>query len=760
MTTQLLTTKLYAPPPRLNRVARSRLLERLDEGLRLEHKLTLLSAPAGFGKTTLLSEWVARCGHSVAWLSLDEVDNDPARFWVYFVAALKTVEATIGKSVLSAFQAPQPTPVEAVLTALINEIVTVPDHFALVLDDYHLITNRAIHDGLAFLLDHQPPQLHLALSTRADPLLPLVRLRARGQLTELRASDLRFTSDEAAAFLNETMGLSLTRENVEALEARTEGWIVGLQLAALSMQGRDAARTREFVAAFTGSHHYVLEYLTEEVLQQQPEPVQRFLLETSILDRLCGPLCDAVTERGDGVEALADLNRRNLFIAPLDDAHHWFRYHHLFADLLHGYLCQSRPDDLPILHRRAATWYEENGHAGEAIRHALVAQDYQQASRIVVNNWRETFHQGWMNTAVHWLESLPPELVHRSPPLGIAYCWTLFVRGDHGRIPLYLEQAAEAFKRLAASGALPAENVEYSTVMYQVNLLHSVMARYRGDVDEAIKHVEPVLAAALQVWEEMGPAFADLAYGAGYLQMGHNYLAAGDLERAASYFDRSSRHSLASGNILAMTGAIFDLTRIRLRQKRLSEAEALCRETLALEEQPEYAGWPAFCFVHIALADVLRASNRFDEATEHLQHGLELSRRSGHVLYLAHGHIVAAQLHHAQGDIVAALAAWQEAERLAATIDNPTFRRLLGRLAKELDIRPSIAAPQPLVEPLSERELEVLRLICAGHSNREIAEELVIALDTVKRHASNIYGKLGVKRRTQAILKARELELI
>jgi LuxR family maltose regulon positive regulatory protein len=293
-----------------------------------------------------------------------------------------------------------------------------------------------------------------------------------------------------------------------------------------------------------------------------------------------------------------------------------------------------------------------------------------------------------------------------------------------------------------------------------VNLLRAVMARYRGDVDEAIEHVKPVLTAVAQVQEEMGPAFADLAYGAGYLQMGHNYLAAGDLEQAAFYYDRSSRHSLASGNILAMTGAIFDLTRIRLRQERLPEAEALCREALALAEQPEYAGLPAFCLAHVALADVLQTSHRFDEAAKHLQQGMELARRSGHVLYLAHGHIVTAQLYHALGDPAAALAAWQEAERLAATIDNPDLQAELATLAQVLSFQPASISPQPLVEPLSERELEVLRLICAGNSNREIAEELVIALDTVKRHASNIYGKLGVKRRAQAILKARELDLV
>ncbi len=365
-----------------------------------------------------------------------------------------------------------------------------------------------------------------------------------------------------------------------------------------------------------------------------------------------------------------------------------------------------------------------------------------------------------MNTAIHWLESLPPDLIHRSPPLGIAYCWTLFVRGNHGRIPHYLEGVVEAFDRLAAAGPIPLENVEHHMVMHQVSLLRSVMACYRDDANAAIKHTEQVLAVISQIRENLGPAFVDLAYGASYLQMGYNYLSAGDLEQAAAYFGQSIVYSRSSGNFIAMGGAIFELTRIRLQQGRLPEAEAICREALTLAEQPEHAGWPAFCFVHIALADALRTSKRFDKARKHLQQGLELGQRGGHVLYLAHAHIVDAQLHHAQGDTAAALAAWQEVERLAATLDNPTFHRLLGKLSKELGIRPSSPAAQALVEPLSKREMEVLRLICNGLSNREIAGELVIALDTVKRHASNIYGKMGVKRRAQAILKARELGLI
>ncbi|MDH4138576.1 MAG: LuxR family transcriptional regulator, partial [Anaerolineae bacterium] len=340
MATPLLTTKLHIPPVRPGLVPRPRLSERLNEGLM--HKLTLISAPAGFGKTTLLSEWVAASGRPVAWVSLDEGDNDLARFLAYSVGALQTIEASVGEGVLSAFQTPQPPPIETVLTALVNEIATIPDPFALVLDDYHVVKAQPIHDALAFLLDHLPPQIHLVIATRVDPPLPIARLRGRGQVTELRQTDLRFTPDEAAEFLNQIMRLGLSADDVAALASRTEGWIAGLQMAAVSMQGQEDVAG--FIQTFTGSDRYILDYLVEEVLQRQPESVQTFLLQTSILDRLTGPLCDAVIcslplvgegqGEGSGQETLERLERANLFIIPLDNERRWYRYHHLFADLL------------------------------------------------------------------------------------------------------------------------------------------------------------------------------------------------------------------------------------------------------------------------------------------------------------------------------------------------------------------------------------------------------------------------------------------
>src|SRR5712691_8950644 len=372
--TPILATKLYIPRPRPNVVSRPRLLERLNEGL--HRKLTLIAAPAGFGKTTLISEWVegierpgARRART-AWLSLDEGDSDPPLFLTYLVAALRTIAATLGEGVLGMLQSPQPPPTEAILAALLNEITAIPDNFVLVLDDYHVIDAKPIDQALTFLLEHLPPQMHLVIVTREDPQLPLARLRARGQLTEVRTGDLRFTPSEAAAFLNQVMGLPLSAQDIAALERRTEGWIAGLQLAALSLQGHEDAAG--FIRSFTGSHHFVLDYLVEEVLGQQPERIQNFLLRTSILDRLCGPLCDAVVldPSASGQAILEYLEHANLFLVPLDNERRWYRYHQLFADLLRQRLHQSAVSlagpgetgpSVDALHQRASQWYEDNG---------------------------------------------------------------------------------------------------------------------------------------------------------------------------------------------------------------------------------------------------------------------------------------------------------------------------------------------------------------------------------------------------------------
>ncbi len=423
MTTALLKTKLYLPPVRPGLVPRPRLVERLQAGL--YRKLTLISAPAGFGKTTLLSEWLAGCGQMepgmrIAWVSLDEGDNDPVLFWTYVIAALQTVRQDVGEAGLAMLQSPQPPPLEGLLTGLINELAEGPDPLALVLDDFHLIAERRITDAVAFFLDHQPPQMHLLLSGRANPPWPLARLRARGEITELRVDDLRFTSGEVAAFLNDAMGLALRQKDIAVLDARTEGWIAGLQLAAIAMQSASKPGAEDlsaFVKAFGGSHRFILDYLMEEVLDRQISAIQDFLLQTSILGRMSAPLCDAVrfgqaespssspgtavrfssggpAGQDDSQAILAHLDQANLFVVPLDDERRWYRYHGLFGDLLRNRLQQTRPDQVPELHRRASAWHEQSGHTAEAIDHALSAQDFERAAELIERTGEQMLMRG------------------------------------------------------------------------------------------------------------------------------------------------------------------------------------------------------------------------------------------------------------------------------------------------------------------------------------------------------------------------------
>ena len=426
MSPPILATKLYIPPPRPNVVLRPRLITRLNEGL--HGRLTLISAPAGFGKTTLLSEWIAGCKWPVAWLSLDESDNDPSQFLTYLVAALQTIDNDMGAGMLSILQSPQPRPAELFLTSLINAVAQAPQEFILALDDYHRIEARPIHNALTFLLDHLPPQMHLAIVSRSDPPLPLARLRGQRTLTELRAADLRFTPDEAATFLNQVMRLDLSAADVAALETRTEGWIVGLQMAALSMQGR--ADTASFIRAFTGSHRFIIDYLVEEVLQRQVERVRDFLLQTSILDRLSGPLCDAVSGQGDGRAMLEALERGNLFVVPLDEERHWYRYHHLFADMLQARLTREQPDQAPLRHRRASEWYEQNGLPSDAIRHALAAEDFERAADLVELAWPAMRRSRQEATVLGWVKALPDKLIRARPVLSVVSAWALLDGGE------------------------------------------------------------------------------------------------------------------------------------------------------------------------------------------------------------------------------------------------------------------------------------------------------------------------------------------
>ncbi|MGB3218630.1 MAG: LuxR family transcriptional regulator, partial [Anaerolineae bacterium] len=482
MSTTVLATKLYIPPPRPKVVLRPRLIARLNEGL--HGKLTLISAPAGFGKTTLVSEWVnnlrftsddfrldaanggeivnlkSQIANRVAWLSLDAGDSDPTRFLAYLVAALQTLFAGIGAGVMAALESPQPPPIEPLLTILLNQIAAIPADFILVLDDYHTIDSKPVDQALTFLVEHQPPQMRLVIATREDPQFPLARLRARGQMTELRAADLRFTPAEAAEFLNRVMGLNLSAGDIAALETRTEGWIAGLQLAALSMQGQQD--TAGFIKSFTGSHHFVLDYLVEEVLGQQSASVQTFLLRTSILDRLCGPLCDAVLldPSASGQETLEYLEHANLFLVPLDDERRWYRYHHLFADLLRQRLHQSTATSargegrgVVELHSRASQWYEDHGLELEAFQHAAAANDVGRAEHLIDEKGLHLHSRG-VAAILDWLASLPTTVLDARPALWVRHASALLVGGQTTGVEEKLG-AAEAALAVALQGAEP-----------------------------------------------------------------------------------------------------------------------------------------------------------------------------------------------------------------------------------------------------------------------------------------------------------------
>ena len=886
MPTPILATKLYIPRLRPHVVIRPRLIERLNEGL--HRKLTLISAPAGFGKTTLASAWVASCDRQVAWLSLDEGDSDPTRFLTYLVAALRTIAANIGEGVLGVLQSPQPThqpPTASILTALLNEITTIPDNFVLVLDDYHVIDAKPIDHALTYLVEHLPPQMHLAIATREDPPLPLARLRVGGHLTELRAVDLRFTPSEAAAFLNQVMGLNLSAQDIAALETRTEGWIAGLQLAAISMQGHKD--TISFIKCFTGSHHFVLDYLVEEVLQQQPESVQNFLLRTSILDRMSGPLCDAVLldATTSGQETLEYLERANLFIVPLDNERRWYRYHHLFADLLRQRLHQSTAsspgderDGVAELHRRASQWYEDNGLEIEAFHHAVAANDVERAERLIEGKGMPLQFRGAMISVLNWLESLPTTILDARPSLWVTYASALTMTGQPISNVEEKLQAAEA----ALQETEPDDKIRD---------LAGHIAAIRAMLAVPANQVETIIAQSRRALEYLHPNNLPVRATA-HWTLGYAYQLQGDRAAASQAYTEVISLSQASGNIMVTIAATTCLGQVQEAENQLSLAAESYWRVLQLAGDPP---WPAACEAYLGLARVCYQWNDLEAAEQHGQQSFQLAMQmesvdtpaacgvflarlklargdvasatallakaeqfvrqhnfvhwmpevaAVQVLTLLHqGHLAAAahlaqthglplsqaRVHLAQGDPSAALAVleswrgqmeakgWQD-ERLKVMVlqavalqahgekdkavqllgdaltlaepggfirifvdEGPPMAHLLSE-AEALGMMPdsigkllalfkaeeqkredtsSLPPPaQPLLEPLSRRELEVLHLMAQGLSNQEMCERLFLALDTVKGHNRKIFDKLQVQRRTEAVARARELGLL
>ena len=576
MSTPILATKLYIPPPRPNVVLRSRLTARLNAGL--HQKLTLIAAPAGFGKTTLLSEWLASQSSEVevlsaelpepestqnserktqnlrvAWLSLDEGDSDITRFLAYLVAALQTIGPTIAAQVMALLQSPQPPPAEVILTALLNDMSSIPAQFVLVLDDYHLIDAIPIDQALAFLIKHMPPQMHLVIATREDPQLPLARLRARGHLTELRAADLRFTAAEAAVFLSQTMGLTLSTADIATLEDRTEGWIAGLQLAAISLQGHQ--NVGSFIQAFAGDNRYIVDYLVEEVLQRQPEHVRSFLLQTAILGRLSGPLCDAVTGQEGGILRLEALHRGNFFVGPLDDQRHWYRYHHLFADVLVAHLLVEQPDQLALLHRRASAWYANNDFPADAIRHALAGADFVRAADLIELAVPAMLRSRQEATVLGWLTALPDALVRARPALSVLYAGTLLQSGQLDGVETrlrdaerWLDMTAELRDQPEAPLAETAvgDEAEVRRLSGWIAIYRAGYALFRGDVADTVKHAQRALDLVSE--EE------HLGRGAATAILGLASWTRGDLEAAYRSFADGMAHLQLAGNIADAIG--------------------------------------------------------------------------------------------------------------------------------------------------------------------------------------------------------------
>jgi LuxR family transcriptional regulator, maltose regulon positive regulatory protein len=925
----LLATKLYVPRPRPGFVPRRRLVEALGEGL--ARGRVLVCAPAGFGKTSLLADWARGSGRPVAWLGLDGGDSDPARFWRYAVAALDRARPGLAGRVGPS----PPRSVEGLMTALINELGADPgpDEVLLVLDDYHLVDSGPVHESVAFLLENLPPGLRVVVSGRADPPLPLARLRARGQLAELRAADLRFTPKEAAALLGETAGPGLPTVAAEALVARTEGWAAGLQLAALSLRGHaDAAG---FAAAFSGSHRFVLDYLADEVLDGQPGPVRAFLLETSVLERLTGELCDAVTGRPGSQAMLQDIERAGLFLVPLDEVRGWWRYHHLFADLLRARLQAERPGRAVALHRAAAAWCEEHDLADDAVRHALAAGDTAWAARLVERHVETLLGRSEGVTLRRWLSALPTQSVRARPRLCLARAYGAAMGFQVEAVEALLDDAERAF---AVSGDEPYEpslgppqgDSVLANVPAGIAFLRASLARLRGDALLAADHNRQALAQLgeddwlMRSFVRWNQAAVDWL--GGRLGPAERGLAGVLAERRAAAEEAVRRvggeltevlHA-AEGGTKFFAGFLpmrvrYDLGEVQRAQGNLNAALATCRQ--ALDVAGENGQTALMGPAHVGLAQVLYEQNELTAALDHATRGAALCRQLAFTPPLATGLAVVARIRHAQGDAAGALEAMGEAAQVdlspqVITLLNPVpsqrarlllaqgnihaavqwtaaaglspddepdypqepaylvlarvllaqsnpgpaltlLQRLLdaaasqGRAGSIIEIqalralalaacgdhasalgaltealtlarrpgyvrvladegapmralltqlpvarpgqqnvagrvdpgyltallracgqpdapptRRAVAAPPGLAEPLTDRELEVLRLLAAGKSNQRIAHDLVVALDTVKKHVTHVLGKLGAANRTEAVARARDLGLI
>jgi LuxR family transcriptional regulator, maltose regulon positive regulatory protein len=645
----LLTTKLRTPRTRPNLVERPRLRDVLVAGQ--GRRLTLVSAPAGFGKTTLLGEWtedLSAAGRSVAWVSLDGSDNDPTRFMAYLVDALRAVEEGIGDGIFASLRSPEPPPVEVVMGTLVNDLANAHREVVMVFDDYHLIGSEAVHEAVSFLLEHLPENAHLIVSSRTDPPLPLPKLRARAQMAEIRAADLRFTTEEATAFLGEVMGLTLSAEDVAALEEITEGWVVALQLAALSMRDREDASG--FARAFSGSNRHVLDFLAEEVLERQPESVRDFLLRTSVLESMSAPLCDALTGRSDGQVMLERLERENLFVVLLDDDRVWYRYHHLFADFLRARLRRESPELAGELQLLASGWYENNGQVAEAIGHALSAPDHERAARLIEREVKQAWSRGEGPTVLRWLEALPAGAKRRRPRLFLQHAQALVLIGQPDDVELLLKEAERAAEA-------PGQDRRF--LLGFASAVRSWRVRLRGDVPSA---VELARRALLLLPDEEGHLRNFAA-----VSLGDALRAAGDLSAASEAFAEATETGRDAGHVYGTLNAMVWQARVYAERGRLREAEEAYGRALRFVTEEGVELFPPAGVVHIGMADLNYERNDLDGAERDLKSGIKLAEQTKEVSNLVWGYVTLSRVRRARGDEEGALETARQAERVART---------------------------------------------------------------------------------------------
>ena len=724
----LLETKLYVPAHRAGQVPRPRLSERLHRGL--DSKLMLVSAPAGFGKTTLLAEWLdAPAGsgreRATAWLSLDQNDNDPATFWTYVVAALRTAMPGVGANTLALLQEAQPAPVRLLLTTLINELDPGATDLVLVLDDYHVIDSREVQDGVGFLVEHLPPRLHLVIVSRADPSLPLANLRARGELVEVRAADLRFTTEEAAAYLNGAMGLELTAEDVGALEGRTEGWIAALQLAALSMEGREDASG--FIAGFAGDDRYVVDYLVEEVLKRQPEQVQDFLMLTSILDRMNGSLCDALTGQEGGRATLEDLDKRNLFLVPLDDRRQWYRYHHLFADVLQARLLDEQPGRVAELHRLASDWHESNGDRVEAIRHAMAGEDFPAAAALVELEMPVMRRERREPTLRAWLEQLPSEVLRVRPALCNALGGTRLSTGTMDGVDSLL-QDAQRWLDDPADGMVVVDHEGFRRLPAEVAVHRAGLALMSGDVEAAVGFAQRVLDLALDD--------DHLSRGAASALTGLAAWGSGDLETAETSYAECLVHFERIGHIGDFFGCSIAHADMRLTLGRLRAAVDTFDKALRLAIRPDGAVVRGTADMHVGMAALHYELDDLAAARRELARSLELGEHAALPQNAYRHRVVMAKVTAAEGDLDTAIELLDEAARVYVGDFSPNVRPVpavrarvrlrQGRLADALDwvARQELSATDDLSYLREFEHLTLARVLMDQGSLDEAAELL------------------------------------